>query len=124
MDFNQIKLIPLFDKKYKEETKINLNFFGNRDFYSLIKGVAKENKNINLNNELNIDIIEKSIERNFGGINIEIDVDTNFEFNNFEETKKIINQIEKYMSNKKKKINSIELYKIIYNNICEEKKIR
>ena len=122
-NFNQIKLNPLYDKKYKEETKINLNFFGNRDFYSLIKGVAKENKNNNLNNELNIEIIEKCIERNFGGINIEIDVDTNFEFNNFEETKKILNQIEKFMSNKKKKINSIELYKIIYNNICEEKKI-
>ena len=77
-DFNEIKATKDFENLYTSEKKINSNFHGNRDYYSLIKGVAKEFKNNNFNSELNAEINKKYIERNFGGMLIEIDVDLNF----------------------------------------------
>ena len=125
------ELTDFYDKnlvdglKKINENKINLNFHGNRDFYSLIKGIAKIDKPFIFNSEFIIKNIVKSIERNFGGTSIEIDIDTDFQFKEFDKFKKILEQITKYIDiNKKKKINSISLFKIIYNYICEENKFK
>ena len=103
-----------------KEKKINIDFHGIIDFYNLIKNIALESSRLNSFSDENIiiPIIETYIERNFGGINYEIDINNKFidiEIKNEitrilgEETKKII------------KINSVYLFKKIYNNICKEK---
>jgi len=73
-------------KKLSKENKMKIDFHGNRDFFNLIKGVArelrklgKENDIINRNTE--VYFIKKSIEykeRNFGGMEIEIDIDEKY----------------------------------------------
>ena len=78
----------------------------------------KDNKTI-------IDIIEKSIERNFGGIDYEIDIDLNMEFEDIDykikELKKIFGDL---IANGRKIVSSVFLFKKIYNKISKEKDIQ
>lgn len=104
-----------YQKFYKLENTINVDFHGNRDFYFLIKGVANDINNngiINTDKKKITEIIEKYIERNFGGMDIEIDIDTDMEFysNSFENFRKIKENLN--ISKKKKKISSVEFFKL------------
>ena len=136
--FGEIETDIEFIKLYKKDKKIKTEFHGNRDFYNLIKGVAIEGcKLYNINDENQIvPIINKFIERNFGGINNEIDIDFDLEFEDIkDEFYKLKNEIlnEKlvtYTNRKKKKkyfneeednvikVSSIFLFKKAFNQAC------
>ena len=112
--FEEIEKNEYYEKLYKIDKKIKIDFHGNRDFYYLIKGIANELNEIN-ESENNIEIIEKYIERNFGGLEIEIDIDLNFEFENFS------NEILDFLKTKNhSKISSVQFFKEIYNFVCEK----
>ena len=88
------------------DKKIKIDFHGNIDYFYLIKGVAYElNKTDEINNKATvINIIEKYIERNFGGIKIDIDRDINKSDNK-----------NKYLiayNNEEDKISSVQFLKI------------
>jgi len=116
--FENIKQKPLFKYLFKKENKIRRDFHGNRDFYNLIKGIAIEFGR--LGNEFDendkLKIIEKYIERNLGGIDYEIDIDYN---NDLDDTREDINLIKDivrdYNGPNKKKLNSVYLFKKLYN---------
>ena len=79
--FGEIERDIDFIKLYKRDKKIKTEFHGNRDFYNIIKGVAIEGSKLNnISDEKQIEpIINNFIERNFGGIIYEIDIDFTFE---------------------------------------------
>ena len=123
-NFKEINEKEDYQNLFKNGKKINVDFHGNRDFYYLIRGVANEiyNKdNISKDKVKITEIIEKYIERNFGGMDIEIDIDTEMDFYS-----KSFENIEKLMKNlnykKEKIISSVEFMKIIF-NICSEKEL-
>ena len=138
-DLNEIEVKESFKKLLKEEENIKTEFHGNRDFYNIIKGVAIEGSKLNnISDETQITpIIENYIERNFGGIIYEIDIDFDLVTNDIKE------DIEKLKENilkekipeikKKKKDNNLEkeetlyipsvyLFKKIYNEACNLEK--
>ena len=93
LTFSEIRKMKEFKILLKEENRINHNFHGNCDLFNLIKGVAIEIGRLSTSDQIDVtDIIEKYIERNFGGINYEIDIDFNIHFS---EEKKNINIIKK-----------------------------
>ena len=71
------KYIDLF----KNEKKIKVDFHGNRDLYSFIKQISLETGRLNTFKYSEVDIIKKYIERNFGGIDYEININMIFGFN-------------------------------------------
>ena len=76
--FSSIKETKKYKDLFKKENKIRKDFHGNRDFYNLIKGIARELGRLGDSNDSNkVPIIVKYIERNFGGIEYEIDIDLN-----------------------------------------------
>ena len=122
--FEEIQLLPEFKNILKEEKEIKTEFHGNRDFYSIIKSVAIEGSNLeNINDETQIKpIIEKYIERNFGGINYEIDLSFKF---NLEDKEKILKEVKSFLGEEFDKeykliFTSVELFKNIFNLICEK----
>ena len=132
---NEIENDELYKYLYNIEEKMKTDFHGNRDFYSIIKSVSIDGSKLtNINNEKeSVGIIENYIERNFGGINYGIDVNFDFEIENKEQIVKDIMQIlgDKFKNKQKKnnkkseeniiEINSVYIFKKIYNKICEEK---
>lgn len=102
-----------FKKLLLEENTIDIDLHGNRDYFNLIKGVARE---LNETNEIEdsksvVSIIEKYIERNFGGMEINIDIDENdIELNN-NYIKDLENQ---------KTITSVKFFKCIYNSFIND----
>ena len=111
-----------YKKIYRKCKKLNIDFHGNRDFFYLIKGIANDFKSFenNITVELKKEIIEKYITRNFGGLEIEIDIDLSLEF---DETKETISFITKYIKTdeEKIKISSESLFKKLYNFVCDKK---
>ena len=81
-DFKEIETEQEFIKLFKRDRKIKSEFHGNRDFYNIIKGVAIEGSRLNsISDEKQIvPIINTFIERNFGGISYDIDIDFNLEY--------------------------------------------
>ena len=142
-NFKEIEREIEYIKILKKDKKIKTEFHGNRDFYSIIKGVAIEGSRLNnINDEKQIvPIINNFIERNFGGICYDIDIDFNLEFEDIKEDINILkNEIlnEKLVQQKEKnhdededdkkdkeenmiKITSVYLFKKIYNLACNEK---
>lgn len=60
----------------EKENLIKKDVHGNRDFYNLIRGIANDlAKLMDSNNKEKIEIIIKHIERNFGGIEYQINID-------------------------------------------------
>ena len=102
-----------FKKLLLEEETIDIELHGNRDYFNLIKGVARE---LNETNEIEdsksvVSIIEKYIERNFGGMEINIDIDENdIELNN-----NFIKDLENG-----KTITSVKFFKCIYNSFIDD----
>ena len=122
----------LFKELLKKEKKIKTEFHGNRDFYNIIKGVALEGSKLSeFQNDI-VPFIESYIERNFGGISYEIDIDFKLELKDisqkFNNVKNILKGINKKPKKKKdvtnkeniKKVSSVYLFKKIYNLACEE----
>ena len=125
--FYEIKEKKEYINLFKKEKKIQEDFHGNQDFYCLIKGIAIEIEKLRSfeDNEVK-DIIERYIERNFGGIDYEIDIDFEYELNDIKtqssNVKKIlegaININKKGEKIKDKKFSSVYLFKKIYNIVC------
>ena len=124
-DLNEIEGQKEFKKMIKSEKKIKAEFHGNRDFYNIIKGIAKEGANLNniLDEAQIVPIIENYIERNFGGINYEIDIDFSLQCNDIKEKIKKLHEILKEIisgtdEGEIPKITSVYLFKKIYNEAC------
>ena len=124
----------LFKELLKKEKKIKTEFHGNRDFYNIIKGVALEGSKLSNFQYDIIPFIESYIERNFGGISYEIDIDFKLELKDiskkFNNIKNILKGINKKPKKKKDsvdtnkeniiKVSSVYIFKKIYNLACEE----
>ena len=118
--FESIKELKEFKDLLKKEDKIRKDFHGNRDFYNLIKGIAIELGKLGDSNDNDkVLIIIKYIERNFGGIDYEIDIDLNLKLDDIIEKVRIIKNIledyDSYNENKKTKLSSVYLFKKLYN---------
>ena len=115
------------DKKFKDllkkENEIRKDFHENRDFYYIIKGIAYELENLE-EDQKKVAIIIKYIERNFGGIEYEIDIDLDLNLEGMNTRIELIKRIFKdlnlnYNYNRKIKLNSVFLFKELYNIVCE-----
>ena len=94
----------LYKELLKREKKIKVEFHGNRDFYNIVSSVATEGSKLsNFGSDI-IPYIESYIERNFGGINYEIDIDFSLIPKDKSEEMAIIKDILKDKKLKKKKI--------------------
>ena len=95
-NFHFIKELKEFKDLFMKENKIKKDFHGTRDLLSLIKGIAKEFGKLgdsDINNNDKILIIVNYIERNFGGIDYEIDIDLNVKMYDIIEDIKVIKKI-------------------------------
>ena len=124
--FGDIKQEDLFRDLIKKEKKIRKDFHGNRDFYHLIKGIANElRRSTESIDEEKVKIIVKYIERNFGGIDYEIDIDFSLTLEdidtNVKRIQKILQDYILYNENGVTKLKSVYLFKAIYNLQFEEK---
>jgi len=117
--FESIKKQKEYITLFKKEDKINKDFHGNRDFYNLIKGIAIElGRKGDINNTEKLPIIIKYIERNFGGIEYEIDIDFNSSLDDIRENMNILKTIVDDYENEDKniiKMSSVFLFKELYN---------
>jgi len=126
-EFEAIKATKEFKKLLLKEKKIKKDFHGNRDFYNLIRGVANDLEKLgDSSDKEKIEKIIKNIERNFGGIKYEIDIDYNLKFGDMEDQIKTIETILSDYDTFKKgascKVTSVFLFKKLYNLSCEIKK--
>ena len=132
-EFSEIKRMKKFKNLFKKEKTINIDFHGNGDLFNLIKGIAIEIGNLSISDHIEIkDIIEKYIERNFGGIDYEIDINFKLSFSEINQRIKSVYSILELSSNVKRrmerdnrekvKISSVFIFKKIYNKICDEEK--
>ena len=148
-NFSEIKGDDEFIKLLKKDRKIKTEFHGNRDFYSLIKGVAREVSKLSCKSDekVIVPIINHFIERNFGGITYDIDIDFNLILDDIkgdmEKLKKILEEKLEKKSNENKneydddgikkeeknegsknkiKVTSVYLFKKIYNEACSLEK--
>ena len=69
MNLNGLNKKKEFKDLFKKEKRIRRDFHGIIDFYNLIKGIAIEFERLENDSDENdkLSIIEKYIERNFGG---------------------------------------------------------
>ena len=124
--FDFIRREKEFKDLYKKEKKIRKDFHGNRDFYNIIRGIATDLKSLDITDKEKVEIIIKYIERNFGGIDYEIDIDFK---SALEDTKTFIEKIQNILSDYNKfdenndknatKLSSVFLFKKLYNIECE-----
>ena len=124
--FGDIKEEALFKELMKKENKIRIDFHGNRDFYHLIKGTAHDlGKSTESTDEEKVKIIVKYIERNFGGIDYEIDIDFSLNLGDIDnEVKSLQKILQNYSLYKEKgvtKLKSVYLFKALYNLQFNEK---
>ena len=117
IEFEYIKQLKEFKNLYKRDNRIRKDFHGIRDFYNLVKGIAIEFGRLGnySNNKEKIQIIEKNIERNFGGIDYEIDIDSNLKSNDIRNNVELIDDILKNYSGDDNKLTSVFLFKKLYN---------
>ena len=133
-DLKEIENLKVYKDEFKKENNIKTEFHGNRDFYNIIKGVAIEGAKLNDISEENAikPIIENYIERNFGGISYEIDIDFSIQIPDKKEEVKILKENilkEKINNNKDSqdtaiKFTSVYLFKKIYNQACTYEEIK
>ena len=106
-----------FKRLFEKDKKIKEDFLGNRDYYFIIKGIANDMNNNNLDYK---EIIKKYIERNFGGFEIPIDFENDysslkeFEKYNKEEYKSFFTKILE-----RPKWSSVQIFEIIFNIYCQ-----
>ena len=111
----------------KKDEKVRKDFHGNHDFYNLIRGIAIDLKSGEFTDNEKVAIIIKYIERNFGGIEYQIDLDLKLVLDDIRGDIKLIKNILKYFElyeeNKKVKLSSVFLFKRLYNLECENEKV-
>ena len=133
-NFGEIEVDPEFLYLFKRDKKIKTEFHGNRDFYNIIKGVAIEGSKLsNISDQsLIVPIINNFIERNFGGISYNINIDFTYEFEDIkgrmiklrdeilkEKLEDSNNQDQEGKNNEQDiKITSVFLFKKIFNEAC------
>ena len=120
--FQSIKEDKIFKELMIKDKKIRNDFHGNRDFYSLVRGIANALRNPGeIEDSLKIQIITNFIERNFGGIEYKIDI--NFD-STLEDISKKVGELksilEDYDLKKQIKLNSVFLFKKLYNLQCDK----
>ena len=142
-NFSEIETDQEYIELLKKDKAIKSEFHGNRDFYSLIKGVAIEGSRLNnfFDERQIVPIINKYIERNFGGISYYIDINFDLEFDDIKEDmerlkedilKEKLNlngqkgteeeEEEDEEDNKYIEVTSVFLFKKIYNLSCKLEK--
>ena len=120
--FEFIKELKDYKYLYKLENEIKIDFHGNRDFYYIIKGIANELDKLGETDD-KVKIVIEFIERNFGGIEYKVDLDLDV---NLEDMKKKIEMLKEIYSdllleqNKIIKLNSVFLFKALYNKQCDK----
>ena len=143
--FMEIRRKKEFKKLLRKEIKINEDFHSNRDFFNYIRGIASRVALLGNVNEIETNIIIKNcIERNFGGINYEFDINLDLKLPDIETEIELLKDIlrEKMSSEKQDKsptrgrkekikikeisnelkVTSVYLFKKIYNKVCENLK--
>ena len=125
-NFADIKNEDLYKELIKKEKHIRIDFHGNRDFYNLIKGIAYQlGRSTESNDAEKVKIIIKYIERNFGGIDYEIDIDLKLKLIDIEgkvnRIQSILQSYSLYKENEITKLKSVYLFKAIYNLQFKEK---
>ena len=123
--FESIKDDKVFKDLMKKENSIRLDFHGNRDFYNLIGGISNDiGRAIDSSDNEKVKIIIKYIERNFGGINYEIDINFNLIVDDIRKEIESIKEnikagVDNFKENEKLPIKSVYLFKALYNLQCE-----
>jgi len=105
-----------YKRLLEKDRKIKLDFLGNRDFYFIIKEIAHE---MNDNNVDYKNIIQKYIERNFGGFEIPIDFENDYShLKEFEKYKDVHYKdfFEKIQT--RPKWTSVQIFEIVFNIYC------
>ena len=109
-----------FKTLYAQNRSVNQEFHGNRDFYNYIRGVCNIkslSKHLENNDSEISQQIEKVIERNFGGVDINLDLDFELSYNdeadNIEKFNNMLNKNPKAKT--KLKLPSVFLFKYIFN---------
>ena len=121
--FWEIKRMEEYIKLFIKEEKIKVDFHGNLDFYNFIKDIAIELTYFK-DKEVIIDIIEKFIERNFGGIDYEIDIDFDLIIDDDLQDKiyKVHDIFRDFRNKEKIKFSSVFLFKKVYNLILKDER--
>ena len=137
--FREIKNKKEFKQLIKNEKKVKSDFHSNRDLYNYIREIAIKVEELSNIDETELkNIINSRIERNFGGIDYEFDIDFNLKLPDIEKSVEYLREILKEKIPEKKKTNrnernqkekkeiikasSVFLFKKIYNKVCEEEK--
>ena len=143
LDLSEIEIKKEYKILLNKENKIKEDFHSNRDLYFFIKGIAAKFSTLGSFDEVKIRTnINDFIERNFGGIDYEIDILLDLKLRDREKEIEAIKEIlkEKILEKKKEKkvqrgkkekvgnkdkkekikISSVLLFKKIYNMVCEE----
>ena len=126
--FDYIKNEKEFKRLLRKDTKIRKDFHGNRDFYNLIRSIANDLGRLGETNNTDnykVKIIIKYIERNFGGIEYDIDIDFSSTLDDIREKmealKKLVENSEFYKGEKHPfKLSSVYLFKKLYNSQFEK----
>ena len=122
---NSEKFIEI--KLSKKIKLIKTDFHGYRDLLSLIEGISKEFAkiyNMSQKEEVIMNIVDEYIERNFGGIDYEFDIDLELTFDDIYNEFNLIREILNEFTNRKNEkiiINSAVLFKKLYNVKAYEK---
>ena len=118
--FEDVKKMDEFKTLYAQNRSVNQEFHGNRDFYNYIRGVCNIkslSKHLENNDSEISQQIEKVIERNFGGVDINLDLDFELSYNdeadNIEKFNNMLNKNPKAKT--KLKLPSVFLFKYIFN---------
>ena len=123
-NFEEIKLMKEYKVLFKNEKNINIDFHGNSDFYHLIKEISIEMEGLSsIENNKVKSIIERYIEKNFGGIDYEIDIDFKLELNDIKDKIEFVRKIlEEFIPTIKKyekiRVSSVFLFKKAFNIEC------
>ena len=120
---DSIKQCGCFKDLMKKEKKIRKDFHGNRDFYNIIRGIAIQLKSGNIIDKDKVPIIIKYIERNFGGINYEVDIDFQLTQRTPDDVKEKIKLIKELLGNDKY-LSSVSLFKKLYNRKCDDSNLK
>ncbi len=143
--FREIKIKKEYKLLLLQEKKIKEDFHSNRDLYNYIRGIASRVSRLGSFDEAEIKtIINNCIERNFGGIDYEIDISLDLKLSDIEKDIESLKEILKEKLEEKKrdtkpvrgkkeksdkseddskkdkiKVSSVFLFKKIYNMVCD-----
>ena len=115
---NLAKSYYKYKKLLLEKYMIFYDFHGARDFYNLIKITARMLKS----KKNSVEIAMESIERNFGGLELEDKGDNNtfINSNSSKKFKKIFSEIQKIQESNAENIDKYDVYNCVQKNLIEE----